>query len=251
MKSIFIIMTLFLYPCLALALSGLEAKQRPRSTRPPADSLAPPALSLGENFHLRFGYLTGNLNLNLANPNSLAETPQAGIYDDDRPISGIFSGGGVREFRTTLSFLVPLSGQLISIGAGLFNSQIGNPGKEMRKGPSRANLHLNGIALEASVMKKASRFGYTRATVSMDSMLDGELERRYLLRSDGAYRTVTSPLKSGLRMTVTGEYILNASAGFSIGLGFGLEYGTFQFDDTDSSSSLYGINYGMSVVLRI
>lgn len=250
MKNTIITLAIFLQAPIALSQSGLATTNR-SATNPPQSLTPPQGLTLGENFHLRFAYTTGSVNLNLADPSNLNEKPQAGIYDDDRPVSGIFSGGGVREFRTTLAMLVPIRGQLFSFGAGLVNSQIGDPGAEMSKGPSRASLHINALALEASVMNKVSKFGYTKAGIAIDNMLDGELERRYLLRNDGTYRTITSPLESGIRMGFTGEYIVNASAGFSVGFGFGLEYGTFTFKNTEGTTSLYGINYGMSLVLRI
>ena len=49
-----------------------------------------PELSFDENFHLSIAYNSGSFNLNLADPSALVTEPQAGIYEDNKPASGIF-----------------------------------------------------------------------------------------------------------------------------------------------------------------
>lgn len=210
-----------------------------------------PQLHLGENFHFSFGFKTGSLNLNLSDPESLPETPQAGIYDDERPISGIFTGGSIREFRTVLTAVWQYRGQLISAGGGIFNLQVGNPGEDATKGQSRASMHLNGITSEISVLRKFSGYGYTKGTLHIDGFVDGELQRRYLIRSDGTLISSPASLGSGYRLSISGEYLFNTSMGFSVGATLGLEYGLLQFEKTNGATSIYGITYGLSAVLRI
>ncbi len=231
---------------------GFDLKPTSPPIPPKPESSEPTKkLTFSENFHLSFQYNSGTFNLNLADPNSLDIEPQSGLYEDGKPVSGIFSGGGLREFRTSLSLLWPFKSQLYSTGIGLSNLELGSPGPHMTKGSSSTSLHINAFTTEFAVLKKIPDFGYTVGSINFDTLIDGRLRSQYLIRSDGSTATIENSLESGYKIGIKGEYHLNFSAGLSIGINGGLQYGVLKVKNYMGKSSLFGFSYGMNLLLLI
>ena len=150
-----------------------------------------------------------------------------------------------------MSMLWPYRRQLFSAGFGLSNMELGSPGPNMSKGVSSTSFHINSLVGEFAVLKRINRFGYTKGTISLDAMIDGRLRTQYRIRTDGSTATIENSLSNGYKLGIGGEYHFNLMAGLSIGINAGLQYGILQIKNYSGKSSLFGLNYGMSLLLRI
>ncbi|SMF32729.1 hypothetical protein [Pseudobacteriovorax antillogorgiicola] len=241
---------------LILLLAGSQAKGstlQSEGTRSPSQETPPPrgTLTFAENFHVFLVYNNGSLNLDLGDPDSLPETPQSGLYSDNAPASGSFFDGSVREFRSVLALLFSRRQQLFHVGIGLSNMELGKPGPDLTKGRAKTNLHINSLSTEIAVLKKIPKFGYTKGTVILDTMIDGRIRTQYDTTADGATAIVDSQLKSGFKLAIGGEYHINITEGLSLGVNAGIQYGIMSFDNRKKTSSLYGLSYGLACLLRI
>ena len=236
----------------SFALSAFGANLQKPQTQDKGNSYSKEGkLTFSEKFHVFMVYNNGSLNLDLGAPKTLPETPQSGLYSDNSPASGSFSGGSMREFRSVLALLFTRRKQLFHAGIGLSNTELGKPGPDLTKGLASTSLHINSLSTEISVLRKIPRFGYTKGTLVLDTMIDGRIRTEYDTNADGSTAIIDSKLKSGFKLSITGEYHINITEGLSIGMNTGIQYGVITFDNRKNTSSLYGLTYGLAILLRI
>ncbi len=210
-----------------------------------------------ERFHISLQYGTGSLDLEIDGQRALEQEPASGIYEDNAPVNGSYTGGRLFYNRSSLSYLFSRGGRTYFVGLGLENLELGKAGSPLVKnGGTEASFQLNSLITEFGAIRNFSSLSHAKASISIDTVLDGKLRSRYLLRSasqssSARYAVIEDHVASGFRLGIQGGYFVNMTPGLSTGLTVNAQYGILNFRERQKPSAIFGYELGLSFILKI
>lgn len=210
-----------------------------------------------ERFHISLQYGTGSLDLEVDGQRTLEQEPTSGIYEDNAPVNGSYTGGRLFYNRTSLSYLFQRGGRTYFLGLGLENLELGKSGSPLTKsGGTEASFQLNSLITEFGAIRNFSSLSHAKASISVDTVLDGKLRSRYMVRAAstsgaGRYAVIEDHVASGFRLGIQGGYYINMSPGLSTGVTVNAQYGILNFRERQESSAIFGYELGLCFLLKI